>query len=607
MQQLKRLLSYVRPIHHYFPEYFIYTILGIIFGLVNFTMLVPLLNLLFNEGGQTVGQIEKPDFSISISWITESFNYFLSDFVQTKGKLYALAFVCVCIAIATLCANIFRYMANRVMVRLRMNLLEKIRNQLYDKIVTQSMSFYNRIKKGELLSTMTADVQEIEGSVVSSFQSLLRDPFVIVAYFTTLFYLSPQLTVFTILFFPISGILISSLARRLKKKGFFSQEYLARIVHHTDETISGIRIIKAFGASSLFKKRFAEINGSFSKVSRELFNQRELASPISEILGVLVIVTVVMYGGHLVIINELSGSVFITYLALYSQIMQPAKNISTAITSMQKGFASADRIFLVLDEDIQVKNAEKPIKIQDFEDSVQLKDVSFAYGEKDVLKEINFSLQKGTMIALVGKSGSGKSTLSDLILRFYDVTGGSISIDNVDIRKMSQDDLRSMIGFVSQDPIMFNDTVWNNITMGDPTATIERVQMAADNANATEFIAGLEELYETRIGDRGSRLSGGQKQRIAIARAIYRNPPILILDEATSALDTESERLVQDAIGKLMESRTSLVIAHRLSTIQHADEILVIDEGRIIERGKHLELLHLKGMYYRLHEIQHLN
>lgn len=607
MKQLKRLLSYVRPVHHYFPEYIIYTILGILFGLVNFTMLVPLLNLLFIGSGTASEGLMKPEFTFSISWITDSFSYYLNSFVEREGKLYALGFVCVCIAIATLCANVFRYLANRVMVRLRMNMLEHLRNDLYNKIVNQSMAFYNRIKKGELLSTMTADVQEIEGSVVSSFQSLLRDPFVIIAYFGTLFYLSPQLTVFTILFFPVSGVLISSLARRLKKKGFFSQEFLAKIVHHTDETIGGIRIIKAFGAGDVFISRFGSINRSFSKVSRELFNQRELASPISEILGVMVIVTVVMYGGHLVIENELSGSVFITYLALYSQIMQPAKNISTAITSMQKGFASADRIFLVLDEEETIKDVENPSEVIEFSNSISIENLNFGYSDKEVLLNINFKLEKGKMIALVGRSGSGKSTLSDLILRYYDVKSGSIKIDGIDIRLLKQSDLRGMIGFVSQDPVMFNDTVWNNITMGDADASIEKVKQAADYANASEFIDGLEQQYETPIGDRGSRLSGGQKQRIAIARAIYSNPPILILDEATSALDTESEKLVQDALGRLMKSRTSLVIAHRLSTIQHADEILVLENGSIVERGNHQDLLNNKGMYYRLNEIQDLS
>lgn len=607
MKQLKRLLSYVRPVHHYFPEYIIYTILGILFGLVNFTMLVPLLNLLFIGSGTASEGLMKPEFTFSISWITDSFSYYLNSFVEREGKLYALGFVCVCIAIATLCANVFRYLANRVMVRLRMNMLEHLRNDLYNKIVNQSMAFYNRIKKGELLSTMTADVQEIEGSVVSSFQSLLRDPFVIIAYFGTLFYLSPQLTVFTILFFPVSGVLISSLARKLKKKGFFSQEFLAKIVHHTDETIGGIRIIKAFGAGDVFISRFGSINRSFSKVSRELFNQRELASPISEILGVMVIVTVVMYGGHLVIENELSGSVFITYLALYSQIMQPAKNISTAITSMQKGFASADRIFLVLDEEETIKDVKNPSEVIEFSNSISIENLNFGYSDKEVLLNINFKLEKGKMIALVGRSGSGKSTLSDLILRYYDVKSGSIKIDGIDIRLLKQSDLRGMIGFVSQDPVMFNDTVWNNITMGDADASIEKVKQAADYANASEFIDGLEQQYETPIGDRGSRLSGGQKQRIAIARAIYSNPPILILDEATSALDTESEKLVQDALGRLMKSRTSLVIAHRLSTIQHADEILVLENGSIVERGNHQDLLNNKGMYYRLNEIQDLS
>jgi len=605
MQQLKRLLAYVKPVHHYLPEYLIYTLLGIVFGLVNFTMLVPLLNLLFNEGPVVVPPAPQ-GFEFNIQSLTQHFNYKLFTLARDEGKLHSLGFVCVCIALATLLANFFRYMANRVMVRLRMNLLERLRNELYTKIVGQSMAFFNRIRKGELLSTMSSDVQEIEGSVVSSFQSLLRDPFVILAYFATLFYLSPALTVFTILFFPVSGIFISSLARKLKKKGFFSQEYLARIVHHSDETISGIRIIRAFRSEKIFIRRFADINRSFSKVSRELFNQRELASPISELLGVLVIVTVVMYGGHLVIKGELSGSVFITYLALYSQIMQPAKNISTAVTSMQKGLASADRIFSAIDEDTQVRDPETPVIPGVFSHSIELRNVSFAYGEQMVLNNINLTINKGKMIALVGKSGSGKSTLTDLIMRFYDVTQGSVLIDGVDIRNMRQHDLRGMIGFVNQDPLMFNDTVRNNITMGHPDTRDEDIRSAAENANALEFINQLEHGFETVLGDRGSRLSGGQKQRIAIARAIFSNPSVLILDEATSALDTESERLVQDALQKLMQSRTSLVIAHRLSTIQHADEIVVMDQGSIAERGTHNELLEKKAIYYKLNEIQQL-
>jgi subfamily B ATP-binding cassette protein MsbA len=606
MRQLKRLLAYVKPVHHYLPEYLIYTVFGILFGLVNFTMLVPLLNLLFNEGPVPVPP-EPGNFVFNVQSVTQQFNYKLFALARDEGKLVALGFVCICIAIATLLANVFRYMANRVMVRLRMNLLERLRNELYAKIVGQSMAFFNRIRKGELLSTMSSDVQEIEGSVVSSFQSLLRDPFVILAYFGTLFYLSPALTVFTILFFPVSGILISSLARRLKKKGFFSQEYLARIVHHTDETIAGIRIIRAFRSESIFIKRFAEINSSFSKVSRELFNQRELASPISELLGVLVIVTVVMYGGHLVISGELSGSVFITYLALYSQIMQPAKNISTAVTSMQKGLASADRIFNAIDEESKVKDPDQPVLPEAFTESIEFRNVSFAYGEQKVLSNINLVINKGRMIALVGKSGSGKSTLSDLIMRFYDVVEGSICIDGVDIRNMRQADLRQMIGFVNQDPLMFNDTVRNNITMGHPGARDEDILLAAEHANALEFINQLESGFETVLGDRGSRLSGGQKQRIAIARAIFSNPPVLILDEATSALDTESERLVQDALLRLMKNRTSIVIAHRLSTIQHADEIIVMDQGQIAERGTHAQLLEKQGIYFKLNEIQQLS
>ncbi len=566
-------------------------------------MLIPLLNLLFSSEGIKVAATQ-PEFSFSISYFSDLFNYHLGNFASSKGKLYAMAFVCVVIASATLLANIFRYLSTRVLVRLKLNLLQRLRNHLYEKVSGQSMFWFNKNRKGDVISTMTNDVQEIEFSVISSFQTLLRDPFVIIAYFITLFYISPTLTFFTILFFPVSGLIISGLARQLKKKGYFSQEMLGRILQHTDETISGIRVIQSFRAVGVFRKRFESINSQFTSNSKALFNQRELASPLSELLGILVVVVVVMYGGNLVLKNELTGSMFITYLALYSQILQPAKNITSAISNMQKGFVSAERIFAILDEPDVIQESSDARTIQGFNSSIEFKNVGFAYGEKEVLSHINLQLKAGQSIALVGKSGSGKSTLSDLLLRFYDVTEGEILIDGMDMRNITIESLRKLTGLVNQDPIIFNDSVFANITMGAVDADLNAVKEAAKHAFADEFIQELENGYDTILGDRGNRLSGGQKQRIAIARALFLNPPVLILDEATSALDTESEKLVQNALSILMENRTSLVIAHRLSTIRHCDEIIVLDQGKIIERGTHEQLILANGMYKKLCDLQ---
>jgi len=482
-------------------------------------------------------------------------------------------------------------------------MLERIRLSLFNKFSNQSLQFYNNQKKGELLTIITHDVQEIEHSIINAFQVFLRDPFVIVAYFITLFYWSPSLTVFTLLFFPVSGIVIGIISRRLKKKGYFNQELLSQILQSVDQTISGIKIVQAFGARKFFQKQFANLNKSFSKSSKSMFNQKELASPISELFGVLIIVTVVLYGGKLVLDGDMKSSVFITYLALYSQILQPAKNISTAITALQKGIVSVDRVYGLLDTPIAIRNAANPIRLMDFEREVEFKNVTFSYNQEPVLKNINFKVEKGKMIALVGHSGSGKSTIGDLIPRFYEVQDGNLTIDGKDVKEISLDDLREKIGIVTQEAIIFNDTVTANITMGQPVDQ-ENLKRAADTANATEFIQNLEKGFDTSLGDRGSRLSGGQKQRLAIARAIYKNPPILILDEATSALDTESERLVQDALDKLMQNRTSIVIAHRLSTVRHADQIVVLKQGEIVERGTHEELMKANSFYRKLVDMQ---
>jgi ATP-binding cassette, subfamily B, bacterial MsbA len=602
MRLVKRLLSFARPLHHYFPEYIIYTIFGIVFGLLNFAMLIPLLDTLFSSNAVKAAA-HPGDFSFSLNYFKDLFAYYFHYFSEQKGKWYALAYVCAVIVLATILANFFRYMAVRVLVRLRMVMLERIRLTLYDRFCNQSLSFYNNRKKGDMLTVITHDVQEIEHSVINAFQVFLRDPFIIVAYFIMLFYWSKELTIFTIIFFPVSGFIISLISRSLKRKGYFNQELLSRILQSVDQTISGIKIIQAFGARQFFQERFAQLNRSFSRSSKAMFNQKELASPVSELFGVAIIVTVVLYGGKLVIDGSLPGPVFITYLALYSQILQPAKNISSAVASLQKGLVSVERVYGLIDAEVTIRDAEKTVPLKHFDEEIRFNNVTFSYNQEPVLKNIDLGIPKGKMIALVGHSGSGKSTIGDLVPRFYDVQDGSITIDGQDIRTLPLDQLRSQVGMVTQEAIIFNDTVTANITMGHELDQ-ERLVQAANTANATEFIQGLENKFETTLGDRGSRLSGGQKQRLAIARAIYKNPPILILDEATSALDTESEKLVQDALDKLMQNRTSIVIAHRLSTVRHADMIIVLKQGEIVERGTHTELMEKNGFYRRLVDMQ---
>ena len=605
MKVIKRLLKYATPLHHYLPEYIIYTLLGVVFGLLNFTMLIPILNILFGTA-KTQTLAHAPEFSFSINYFIDLFDYHFSNIIATKGKLYALGFVCVIIFSAALLANLFRFLAIKVLIRLRLNMMERIRNELYAKLTHQSLHFYQSSKKGDILSAVTNEVQEIENSLINALQAWLKEPFIVIIYFIGLFYISPTLTLFTIIFLPVSGLLIASVTNKLRRYGHYNLGLLGKILSHTEETISGIRVIQSFAAENYSINRFKKINREFSRTSKKMYSRRELTMPLSELLGISVVVIIIMYGGYLLATNQstLTGSLFITYLALYSQIIQPLKNISQASGNVQRGIVAGEKLFSLLDEPIKIEERGHTIEKLSFNDSIELQNVNFRYTTQDVLSQINLSIPKGKSIALVGESGSGKSTLADLISRFYDPTSGSIFIDCVNLKDIKLTHLRSLISFVSQDAVLFNDTIFNNIAFGDPDASIEKVKHAAVIANAHSFIEQTDNGYDTIIGDRGMNLSGGQRQRLTIARAVFKDAPILILDEATSSLDMESERLVQEAINNMMQHCTSIIIAHRLSTIRHVDEIIVLQKGIIVEKGNHEELLRKQGYYSRLVQLQ---
>lgn len=605
MKTFLRLLQFSKPYRHYIPEYCIYILFYIVFGLLNFALIIPLLDVLFDTQKQQV-VTTLPSFSLSADYFKALFYYKLDYYIQTTSKVNVLVYVCAVLLLFVFLKNLFGFLSQKVLTRMRVNLVKRIREQLFLQYSTQSLQFFHSQKKGNLLSIISNDVGEIETTVVSAIQTLFRDPLVVIATFVFLFYLSPQLTFFTLVFFPVSGFIISAISKRLRKKSHYGQSLFGIILNLAEETISGIRIIKAFNAESFINKKFAVENQNLAKTTKSITNQRELSSPLSEFLGVTVIVVIIVYGGYLILAGQstMTASAFIAYIGFYFQVINPVKNISVAITNLQRGLVAGERVLNILDEPQRISEKANAKPVHAFTQSVSLENVGFSYKHENVLHNINLTIPKGKMIALVGESGAGKSTLADLIPRFYDVTEGRILLDGTDLRDFKIHDLRSLMAMVSQEAILFNDTVLNNITFGNTTVNREAAIEAAKAANAHLFISELENGYDTLIGDRGMLLSGGQRQRLTIARAIYKNAPILIMDEATSALDTESERLVQDAINKMMENRTSIVIAHRLSTIRHADEIIVLQKGEIVERGTHEELLQMQGYYFRLVQMQ---
>jgi len=580
-----------------------FNVLSVLFSLVSLTMVVPFLGILFETQEKVYNP---PPLSLNSAALKDNFYAIISSIVDEKGKVEALFFICILVLVTFFFRNLFRYLSLYFLTPIRNGVVHDLRMELHKKVISLPLPFFTEKRKGDITARMTSDLVEIEWSIMSSLEMIFKDPLNILIYLATLIVISPQLTIFVVLLFPVTGVIIGVIGRSLKKSSDRGQNKMGDLLSIIDENISGLRIIKAFNAESHINKNFEKDSTEYKSIMTKLLRKKDLSSPMSEFLSTIVMVIVMWFGGQLVLSANggLTAQEFIGYILIFSQIIPPAKSLTTSYYHIQKGSASAQRVYEILDAENEIIEATNPKQIKLLNNQIEFKNLTFSYEKQEVLKDINFSICKGKMVALVGQSGSGKSTLADLLARFYDINKGEILIDNNNIKEIALHDLRSLMGIVSQDSILFNDTIFNNIRLGNVNASEQEVIEAAKIANAHEFIQATENGYNTNIGDSGNKLSGGQKQRLSIARAILKNPDILILDEATSSLDTESERLVQDALNKLMHSRTSLVIAHRLSTIQNADEILVLEKGCIIERGTHQDLITQNGHYKKLSDLQ---
>lgn len=601
MKTYFRLLSYAKPIRKYAIPYIICVLITVVFSTLNLALLAPLLHTLFNS--EQIEVVPKPE-----QWhdILGYFNYYANQAGAQFGPYGALQWVCVAIVISVFISNVFRYLSQRVIENLRIHTLLNFRKAVFDNVMNLHVGFFNNQRKGDIISKIASDVQVVQFSVTATLQVVFKEPLQLIAYLAMLFIISAKLTSFAILVLPLSAFLISRIVKRLKKQATEAQQVYGNMISYLDEALSGIKIIKAFNATSFIKERFHAENTYFSKLSRRMVRRQQLGSPVSEFLGVIMVAIILLYGGHLVLSGsgELEATEFIAYIALFSQIMRPAKALTDSFSNINSGIAAGERVLELIDQKSEIVDQPDAMPLHDLKEGIELKNLNFSYGDHPILKNINLAIPKGKTIALVGPSGSGKSTLIDLIPRFIDATEGEVLFDGVNIKDLQMDSVRNLIGVVNQEALLFNETIFNNIAFGVIDARPEDVVRAAKIANAHAFIEGTEDGYQTNIGDRGVKLSGGQRQRICIARAILKNPPILLLDEATSALDTESEKLVQEALSNLMKNRTTLVIAHRLSTIQNADKIFVLDQGEIVESGKHSELLDTDGVYRRLIEMQ---
>jgi ATP-binding cassette, subfamily B, bacterial MsbA len=602
MKTYFRLLSFAKPIEKFAIPYMIATLFAVLFNTALFTSIGPLLETLFIGKSSALNQAQQAG---SLDFIG-SINDYIAQLISSNGKIYTLRIVCFGIIVIAILANLFKYLSQRFMEDLRVHTLLNLRRTVFNNVIGLTIGYFNNERKGDIVSKISSDVQVVQATVTNTLQVVFKEPLQLIAFLSVLLSISVKLTLFSLLVIPVSGFVISKIVKRLKQQTTQSHESFARMIGFLDEVLSGIKIVKAFNASERVKEKFDKENRYYSYINRKIVRRQQLASPVSQTLGILVVACIVLYGGTLILEGEnfLSPTKFLVYITTFSQVMQPIKAISDSFSGIHAGITAGDRVLDLIDTAPAFANKEDAKVATSFSNSIVFENVDFGYGDKQVLNNVSLQFKKGNTIALVGPSGGGKSTLMDLIPRFHDPKNGTIKFDGIPYEELNIESIRSQMGIVNQESFLFNDTIFNNISFGKPDATEEEVINAAKIANAHEFIINTENGYQTNVGDRGNRLSGGQRQRVCIARAVLANPPIMLLDEATSALDTESEKLVQEALNNLMQNRTSIVIAHRLSTIKHADEIVVIDNGKIVEQGTHAALTEKKGLYNRLIEMQ---
>ena len=611
MKTYFRLLSFAKPIEKYAIPYVIATILATFFNTFNFTLLSPLLNTIFLQKDQPVKDPSQTNEGAS-SWdLMATYDKYVHTTIAKYGDWYTLQVICGIILCSVLLSNLFKYIAQRYMEDLRVHTLLNFRKSVFNNVMNLHLGYFSNERKGDIISKVASDVQVVQFTVTNTLQVVFKEPLQLIFYIVVLLGISVKLTLFSLLVIPISGYIISKIVKRLKHQAREAHESFAKMIGFLDEALGGIRIIKAFNSTERIKDKFHSENVFYSNINRKMARRQQLASPVSQTLGVLVMVFIVLYAGKMILTggdkSALSPAAFVVYIAAFSQVMQPIKALTDSFSGIHSGIAAGVRVLELIDTKPDLADSKDAVEILEFNDSLRFENVYFNYGEKEVLKNVNLTIRKGQTVALVGPSGGGKSTMMDLIPRFYDPKSGNLFIDDINFKDLKTDSIRAQMGIVNQESILFNDTIFNNISFAKAGATREEVIEAAKIANAHDFILSTEDGYETNIGDRGNRLSGGQKQRICIARAVLANPPIMLLDEATSALDTESEKLVQEALYSLMKNRTSIIIAHRLSTIQHADQIVVIDQGEIKETGSHSQLIKHNGLYKRLIDMQTFN